>query len=221
MAATDTVSIMVSWTLALLAENPKWQEKIAYDLSVTDCAYDAKNPKNFSLVIASLKEAMRLFPPVPFLSRKTEVPITLEVEDKNGEKHTVKIEPNSEIMINIWSGQINETKWEKADVFDPSRFMTNETKAESPRGEESPRRDEGKGPFCPFSLGRRNCIGQSFALAEGAVLVARVVKQFKLELDDSIEQPLTKIPLVFKTSLQPQKQFLFRVTPRQSEVLQA
>lgn len=217
MAATDTVSIMVSWTLALLAENSKWQEKIAYELSdstTDDC--DPKNSKSSSLVIASLKEAMRLFPPVPFISRKTEAPIAFEVSDEdNGKKHTVKLESNSEILLDIWSGQLNKKKWDRAEVFDPSRFMMNDAKSESPREGESPRSDEGKGLYCPFSLGRRNCVGQSFAIAEGAVLVARVVQQFKIELDESITEPLTKMPVVFKTSLQPLQPLRFRVTLRQ------
>eukprot|EP01103_Thecamoeba_quadrilineata_P000526 TRINITY_DN10458_c0_g1_i1.p1 TRINITY_DN10458_c0_g1~~TRINITY_DN10458_c0_g1_i1.p1 ORF type:complete len:535 (+),score=77.19 TRINITY_DN10458_c0_g1_i1:44-1606(+) len=206
LAATDTVSIMISWTLMLLAENTKWQERIYSELSEhtdNECAYDAKNPKGFGLIVASLKESMRLFPPVPFLSRKTEVPVTLEVEEQNGKKHKLDVPANQELLVNFWGPQIDKDKWENADVFDPSRFSSH-TDGDSPRNE--------GGLFAPFSLGRRNCVGQTFALAEGAVFVARVLKEFQISVDDSLN--LQKIPLVFRTSLQPQHDLKLRLRPR-------
>ena len=62
------------------------------------------------------------------------------------------------------------------DVFaDPDKFL-------SDRWEEPTR--EMLDAFQPFSLGRRNCVGQSLARAEIFGIVARICSEFELEVEE-------------------------------------
>ena len=61
--------------------------------------------------------------------------------------------------------------------------------------------------FLPFSAGSRNCIGQSFAMAELKIITAKLIKNFQVSLQAGYEINLTfkvvlaasdNVPLIFK-----------------------
>ena len=60
--------------------------------------------------------------------------------------------------------------WNDPDVFNPDRFACPE---EIPHF---------RYVFFPFSLGPRNCIGQTFAMFEEKILLARLIQKFKFQL---------------------------------------
>nr|CAH7760813.1 unnamed protein product [Callosobruchus chinensis] len=85
-----------------------------------------------------LKETLRMYPSVPFISRRTDS----DVVYKDG-----KIIPkDTTIMLFIFGAHKNPKYFKDPEKFDPSRFETN----------------EGNKPFAytPFSAGPRNCIGE-------------------------------------------------------------
>lgn len=55
--------------------------------------------------------------------------------------------------------------WKDPNVFDPSRFMPNNTENDT-------------AAWIPFSRGARNCIGQELALIETKVILAMIVRKF-------------------------------------------
>jgi cytochrome P450 len=80
-----------------------------------------------------------------------------------------EVKPGSVIFMAPWLLHRNKTLWDRPDEFCPSRFATEEGKASA------------KSAFLPFSMGARVCPGAAFALQEGVMMLALVVRRFALE----------------------------------------
>ena len=160
----DTTTSGMCWTLYCLAKHPEHQEKVREEVRSVLMGrewleYD--DLKELKYTQWCIKEAMRLYPPVFFISRETTEDVELE---------GYHIPKGIRVGINIRSIQRNSDTWENPDEFDPLRFH--------------PSNCEGRHPFAyiPFSGGQRNCIGQNFALNEERVVIASIVNRFKLSL---------------------------------------
>ncbi|GMT21311.1 hypothetical protein PFISCL1PPCAC_12608, partial [Pristionchus fissidentatus] len=109
-----------------------------------------------------IKEAMRLFPPVPIVAR------TLQNDFECG-GYTI---PRG-ATINICPVAIhrNEFVFENAHTFDPDRFL--------------PERSVNRHAFdyIPFAAGPRNCIGQRFASTEEKVVISWLLRRYRFESD--------------------------------------
>lgn len=57
--------------------------------------------------------------------------------------------------------------------------------------------------FMPFSNGPRNCIGRKFALLEMKVVIAKLLKTFKFELDPNQGKIQTSLRLTLKPEPNP------------------
>ena len=66
-------------------------------------------------------------------------------------------------MISPWLIHRHEAHWPAPDRFDPDRFLPGREEAIVP------------GTYIPFGLGPRACIGATFALVEGALILARTL----------------------------------------------
>ncbi|KAL7632918.1 UNVERIFIED_CONTAM: hypothetical protein RMT77_016745 [Armadillidium vulgare] len=66
--------------------------------------------------------------------------------------------------------------WEDPKVFKPERFITPEGKL-----------DINKEGFLPFSIGRRNCVGESLARMELFFLIVGMLQTFSFEAPEGVE----------------------------------
>ena len=87
------------------------------------------------------------------------------------------IRKGSQIVVSPWHLHRHERLWVDADVFDPTRWQTKETKKCA------------RDAYMPFSTGARACPGAGFAMIEGVVLIYTILKAFKIELADD-EPPI-------------------------------
>jgi cytochrome P450 len=214
-AGSDIVGTMIVWTIMLLSKHPEIQEQLYQELKANcpnkDYVLDTELSK-VPLLLACIKESLRLFPPVPMMSRRCEKPFTLPIPGLDG-KEEVHLEKGQEIMMNFWHAQ-KAGSWDRPDEFDPTRFLglsglvTNDTEKITQE------KDKDKGAFCPFSLGRRNCLGQTFAMTQGCVVVARILLRYKTTVDKSIEP--SELTLIFKSAMQPTEPIWFTLQPRES-----
>ncbi|CAG9797064.1 unnamed protein product [Chironomus riparius] len=169
----DTTSTAMTFTLLLLAHHPEVQEKIFKEIQEVistsdDLTMDDLNKMNY--MERALKESMRLYPPVPFISR---------CFDDDVQIRDVLYKKGSIIEIFICDIHRDPEHFPDPDKFDPDRFL--------------PENCDNRHNFAylAFSAGMRNCIGQRFAMLELKIMLSKVIQNFKI-------LPVTKIKdLVF------------------------
>ena len=120
---------------------------------------------------AAIEEAMRLFPPVPFLSRQA------VRDDRFGR---IKVPRGSLVMVAPWVLHRHQRLWEDPEAFVPERFLPEHRDA-IPRF-----------AYLPFGAGPRVCIGQSFSIQEAVIVLAHIVRAVRFRLPDD-HPPVTPL----------------------------
>jgi cytochrome P450 len=110
----------------------------------------------------TFREALRLYPPVGFFVR--EATSTHCIRDK-------EVPDGSPILVSPWLIQRHEEYWERPTEFDPDRFTTDS-------GKESL-----KNAYLPFSMGPRVCIGAAFATQEAILILASILRRYRIDAD--------------------------------------
>jgi cytochrome P450 len=140
------------------------------------------------LVQQVLKESMRLFPPVPMMSRQAVAEVTLGT-------HTVP--PGTSVLMPIYAIHRHEARWDRPHEFDPVRF--------APERERSIPRYQ----YMPFGAGPRICIGMPFAMMEATAIVATFLQRARFTWAGREEpRPIARVTLI------PSGGIPLRVSPR-------
>ncbi|MDQ7085953.1 MAG: cytochrome P450 [Sulfurovum sp.] len=163
LAGHETTASSMSWTLYLLGLYPKEQEK-AYQELLCICgneAFSVSNIKELHFISNVFKESLRLYPPVSFLPRVSARDTTMR--DKVVKKGTAMI-------ISPWLIHRNALYWEDPHMFNPHRF---DDPSAIP-----------KDSYIPFGLGPRSCVGERFAMQETVLLLASILRKFRIELEE-------------------------------------
>ncbi|XP_048196643.1 ultra-long-chain fatty acid omega-hydroxylase [Perognathus longimembris pacificus] len=164
----DTTSSGLSWVLFNLAKYPEYQEKCREEIQevmkgreLEELEWDDLTQLPFTTMC--IKESLRQFPPVTLVSRRC----TEDIKLPDG-----RVIPKGIIcLISIYGTHHNPTVWPDSKVYNPFRFDPDQPQQRSPLA------------YVPFSAGPRNCIGQSFAMAEMRVVVALTLLRFRLSVD--------------------------------------
>jgi cytochrome P450 len=176
-AGHETTANALGWTLYLLSTFPWAYDRIANEVdSVLDGGVPAA-PDIPRLVFTRMviEEAMRLYPPVPFLSRQAVGP------DLLGD---VDVRPRSLVVVAPWVVHRHRLLWEEPDLFEPERFAP-DRRALVPRF-----------GYLPFGTGPRICIGAGFAMQEALVALAMIVQRFRFRLVADVKvEPVAWITL--------------------------
>ena len=162
LAGHETSASALAWAIYLLALNPDWQERVAAE-ALAEMDPDKIYFSTLSRLRdtrAVFREAMRLYPPVPMYVRETVRP-----ECFRGRK----IKKGAQVILSPWHLHRHERLWERPDEFDPGRFATENGQACL------------RDAYIPFSAGPRVCTGAGFAMAEGPLLLALLVRAFRFE----------------------------------------
>ncbi|MCJ1352148.1 MAG: hypothetical protein MMC33_002132 [Icmadophila ericetorum] len=117
---------------------------------------------------AVLQESLRCYPPVPaILPRKTGPEGALI--DGN------YVPRNISVGVHQWSAFHSSTNFASPDTFDPERWLPDAPAKYS---------KDIKAAFQPFSLGPRVCIGKSLAYFEMRSILARVLWNFDMQIEE-------------------------------------
>ncbi|XP_030250031.1 cytochrome P450 4T8 isoform X1 [Sparus aurata] len=170
----DTTASGLSFILYSLACHPEHQKMCREEIMQALEGKDTMEWEDLSKIpytTMCIKESLRLYPPVPGMNRKTTKPITFF----DGRT----LPAGSFVGTSVYGIHRNAAVWENPDVFDPLRFLPENTSRRSPHA------------FVPFSAGPRNCIGQNFAMNELKVATALTLKKYEL-----IEDPTCKPKII-------------------------
>lgn len=163
LAGHETSAAALTWTAWLLAKHVEIQNRIAVEVQTV---LRGRTPAfsdlpNLVAVEQTLKESMRLYPPVYFLSRQV-----VETVEIGG----YELQPTSQVYLNPYLTHRDPRWFPQPERFDPLRFN---------------QENEHHLPPCawfPFGAGPRACIGSRFAMMEGTLVLATLLQRFRLEL---------------------------------------
>ncbi len=180
LAGHETTSMMLTWTCYLLAAHPAAMAKAVeeVDRAVGDgSGATFETYKGLRYLESAMKEALRLYSPVPVLTR---VSVAADSVPVSTGPQRYAVPAGTGVMVSIWSLHKNAELW-GADVeeFRPERFSPEETAKRHPWS------------FIPFSAGPRVCIGQNLSLSEGRVVLATLLRKFTLTLAPGQGKPTT------------------------------
>ncbi|MGX0976445.1 cytochrome P450 [Roseovarius sp. MBR-51] len=161
LAGHETSASALAWALYLLALYPEWQDKVAAE---AEAVFGPRAPEfgdmaRLRVTRDVFRETLRLYPPVPMMVRETACPERFRDRD---------IAPGAQVVISPWHLHRHERLWDNPDGFDPARYGTENGKTCL------------REAFIPFSAGQRVCTGAGFAMIEGPLLLAMLVRAYRL-----------------------------------------
>ncbi|XP_076334685.1 cytochrome P450 315a1, mitochondrial-like [Tachypleus tridentatus] len=164
LAAADTTSHATQWTLYMLAKHPECQEKVVDE--VNRVISPGQNIQDFHLqhlpyLKAVIKEALRLYPVAPFLTRILPQDIVL-----NG----YRVPAGKLILMSLYTTGRDPKYFPNPDRFTPDRWLRIR----------DTRDVVNTFAFLPFGFGIRSCIGRRVAEIQMQFLLARTVQAFHL-----------------------------------------
>ncbi|KAL9069642.1 MAG: hypothetical protein Q9157_006096 [Trypethelium eluteriae] len=175
-AGHETTASAMTWTILLLCQNPAIQARLREEVrgrlpSLSDASKGITSTDIDSLpyLNAVCNESLRFYPPVPSTLRQAAHDTTILDQP---------VPRGTTIIMSPWA--INQSKklWgPDARSFNPDRWIDSTTgHANNTGGADS------NFSFLTFLHGPRSCIGQAFAKAEFACLLAAWVGSFEMEL---------------------------------------
>ncbi|MDB5051930.1 MAG: cytochrome [Fibrobacteres bacterium] len=162
LAGHETTATSLAWTLMLLDENPIVEENLRAEFHAVLGERDpvfADMPR-LPYLKSVLEESMRVRPPVWVFSR------TALADDMLGD---CRIPKGTAVMLSPYAMHRDPRYWEDPEAFQPERFAAGEA-------EKRPRY-----AYFPFGGGPRICVGSGFAMAEGALVLACLLRRFRFK----------------------------------------
>jgi len=186
LAGHETSASALAWTLYLLATHPHWQERVADEAEGLGPEFAQLSKLKVTRDV--FREALRLYPPVPMMVREAVQPETFRER---------LLRKGAQIVLSPWHLHRHERLWESPAAFDPSRWQTESGKASA------------RAAYMPFSAGPRVCTGASFAMAEGVLMVARILAAYHITADPA------RVPVpVAHLTVRAREGIYLRLTPR-------
>ncbi|MFH6784787.1 MULTISPECIES: cytochrome P450 [Methylobacterium] len=188
-AGHETTANALTWTLYCLSQDGAARMVVEEEVDAAFSESPAPGMDALPHTKAALEEAMRLFPPVPFMSRQA------LAEDRIGR---IKIPRGSLVTVAPYVLHRHRRLWDEPDAFLPERFLP-ENRARIDRY-----------AYLPFGAGPRVCIGASFSVMEATLVLAHVLHAVRL---DRSPEAGPVVPL-HRVTLRPKDGLRMRVTAR-------
>jgi len=189
LAGHETTAVTLFWACYLATLLPEHAARIAAEAAEVDLSPEgaAAAVRALPFTRAFIDETLRLYPPAFLIVREAIAP------DHLGDR---RVAAGSVISISPWVLHRHRGLWREPEIFDPDRFLPGATPPE-------------RFAYMPFGAGPRICVGAQFALTEAVIVLARLLRRFRMEFFGSGRV----IPRGFVTT-QPDRPVRFIMTPR-------
>jgi cytochrome P450 len=173
IAGHETTALSLTYTLSLLSWNPETRKRVraeaAEALSEGPPTHDDLTALTYTK--RAYREALRLYPPAWAVFRRA---------NGDAELGEYLIRDGSAIIMPLWTVHRDGQYFENPDSFDPDRWRRRDPKRVA--------------AYRPFSSGPHACIGQGFALAGATLVLARLVRDFDIDVPENVLEDLRLTP---------------------------
>ena len=149
-AGHETAANALSWALHLVYSHPEVLARLRAELNAQ------VPPSRRPYLRATFKEALRLYPVIPYAPR---TPI------RNTTLGGFDVKAGSKLLVCIYAVQRHPVFWEEPDAFQPERFLVELTQPQA---------------YFPFGLGERFCLGRNLALLQGELWLSLLIRAFDM-----------------------------------------
>lgn len=189
-AGHETTARGLAWTLYLLAHDGRVRNLVETEIDhlyARDIAV-AEWVDHMPYTTACFEEAMRLYPPAPFITRMA----------KADDRYNLAFVPKGGyLFLNLYALHRHKMLWACPDDFIPERFLAGA----------KDRID--RFAYLPFGVGHRVCIGSQFAMQEALIILAAVLRHYRLDYASDVPPcPVMRI------TLKPDNGIPMQVSPR-------
>ncbi|XP_033225974.1 cytochrome P450 4C1-like [Belonocnema kinseyi] len=167
-AAQDTTAVISSFTLLMLAMHSKVQKKVRKELFdvLGDKDVKAELLPDLRYLDLVIRETLRLYPIAPLMVRK----ITGDIKLGN----VSLLEGISVVMLPFITHRSTKF-WKNPEKFEPERFLKENSK------------NRHSYAYIPFSAGSRSCIGQKYALMCLKIIIANIIRRYRITTSAKLE----------------------------------
>ena len=163
LAGHETTANMLIWTFYLLSRSPDVRDRLEQELdTLPEGPPSMAALKGMDYAPMVLSEALRLYPPAWTIARNV-----IEDDVVCG----YRVPGGSFVLLSPYITQRMKEFWPDPQRFDPQRFT-----AANVRGRH-------RFAWFPFSAGPRVCIGKQFSMLEGQLILAQVMREFRVNVD--------------------------------------
>jgi cytochrome P450 len=163
LAGHETTALALTWTWYLLAEHPQVEPGLRAELNgvLKGRPPELADVARLPFTNAVIAEVLRLYPPVWAIGREA---------IENTRIGEMAVQRGTVVLFSPWTMHRDERFFPEPDAFRPERWLDG-LASRLPRF-----------AYYPFGGGPRQCIGNVFALTEGALLLATIAQRYRLAL---------------------------------------
>lgn len=177
LAGHETSASALAWALYLIANDPPVQDRMRAEIAeaIGDRPPVFADLRALPFTRDVLRETLRLYPPIPFVARQAGCPAEFRGD---------RVPKGASIFISAWFLQRHERIWDAPHRFDPDRWAGDAGKAQA------------REAYIPFTTGARSCVGAGFAIQEGVLALAALIRRYRFEpVEGADPEPVAQVTL--------------------------
>jgi cytochrome P450 len=163
LAGHETTANALAWTWLLLDENPGAAAWLYDEIDAFDAAPGVADLPALPRARAVVAESMRLYPPAWVVGRRMHADVVLG---------GWTVPAGSIVAGSQWITHRDPRWWPSPLSFTPARWL----RTDGAFDEAAP--GQPRGAYFPFGLGRRVCVGESFAWTEAVLVLVALAREW-------------------------------------------
>uniref|UniRef100_A0A0A9W4X1 Cytochrome P450 4g15 n=3 Tax=Lygus hesperus TaxID=30085 RepID=A0A0A9W4X1_LYGHE len=180
----DTTAAGSSFFLCIMGARPDIQEKVLEEIDSifgdSDREVTFQDTLELKYLERCIMETLRLFPPVPAISRELEHDLQLS------SRPDLVIPTGCSVIVGTFKLHRRPDIYPNPEVFNPDHFLPENAASRHYYS------------FIPFSAGPRSCVGRKYAMLKLKILLANIMRQFKVKPGKPMEEWRLQADIILK-----------------------